>query len=68
MGLIKFKKMKINLEKLNQERINKFIELKRKGYNLKKIKKKRDKEKSKVYIKFVVIQIKKRRNKFYFKI
>jgi len=37
--------MKIDLENLNQERINKFLELKRKGYKLKKIKKKRDKEK-----------------------
>jgi len=60
--------MKVSLKELNQKRIEKFIDLKEKGYKLKKIKKYRDKEKSIAYIRFVANQIKKRKNKFYFKI
>jgi len=60
--------MQINLDNLNQERIKKYIELRKKGYKLKKIKPFRNKEKSKEYVKFVVNQIKKRKNKFYIEI
>lgn len=56
--------MKINFEDISKIRVEKYISLKKKGYKLKKIKKFRDKEKSKAYVEFVATQIKKRKDKF----
>ncbi len=60
--------MKIKLDELTKERIEKYLQLKKKGYKLKKIKKFRDKEKSEAYIKFIAEQIKKKKDKFKIKI
>lgn len=60
--------MKIKLDELTKERIEKYLQLKKKGYKLKKMKKFRDKEKSEAYIKFIAEQIKRRKDKFKIKI
>ncbi len=60
--------MKIKLDELESERIKKYLELRKKGYKLRKIKKFRDKEKSKAYINFIAEQIKKKKDKFKIKI
>jgi len=52
--------LKIKLDELENERIKRYLNLRKKGYKLRKIKKFRDKEKSKAYIKFIAEQIKKR--------
>ena len=60
--------MKIKLDELESERIRRYLELRKKGYKLRKIKKFRDKEKSKAYINFIAEQIKKKKDKFKIKI
>ena len=60
--------MKIKLDEIGKERTNNYLKLRKEGYKIKKIKKFRDKEKSKAYVKFIVNQIKKRKNKFKIKI
>jgi len=60
--------LKIKLDELESERIKKYLELRKKGYKLRKIKKFRDKEKSKAYINFIAEQIKKKKDKFKIKI
>ena len=60
--------MKIKLDEFESERIKRYLELRKKGYKLKKIKKFRDKEKSKAYIKFIAKQIKERKDQFKIKI
>ncbi len=60
--------MKIKLDELESERIKKYLELRKKRYKLRKIKKFRDKEKSKAYINFIAEQIKKKKDKFKIKI
>ena len=60
--------MKIKLDELTKERIEKYLQLKKKGYKLQKIKKFRNREKSEAYIKFIAEQIKRRKDKFKIKI
>ena len=60
--------MKIKLDEIETKRIKNYLKLREKGYKLIKLKKFRDKEKSKAYVEFVANQIKKRKNKFKIKI
>jgi hypothetical protein len=60
--------LKIKLNEIGKERLKKYINLRKMGYKLKKLKKLRDAEKSKIYVEFVSGQIKKRKNKFKIKV
>ncbi len=60
--------MRIKFEEIDKQRIEKYLELRKQGFKLKKTKQFRDEEKSKNYVEFISNQIRKRKNKFRIKL